>query len=238
VDGFLVIHAESQFAIVDKACGLPSVPPRAAHDDPDAHPSVESTIPTLFPGAEGPLIVHRLDIETSGLMVVALTRTSHRALSRQFMHRKVGKSYVGILDALVDRDEGSVDLPIGMDWEARPRHRVDFRQGRPARTLYRVLDRRDGRTRVAFRPLTGRTHQIRIHASAPRCVGACLAPVDDYDCKIHRCGWPARGGLGAPILGDTLYHRPADRLHLHADTLGFFHPTMGTWLTFNAPAPF
>lgn len=229
-----MIDSNQGYAVINKPEGLPSVPTRA---DPDA-PNVASEIARLYPDATGPLIVHRLDIETSGLMVVALTRAVHRTLSRQFMKRKVGKSYVAVLAGVVDRDEGSVDLPLIVDWPNRPRQRVDFAHGRPCRTLYRVIERHDDRTRVAFRPLTGRTHQLRVHAATPRCQ-ACLTPTDDFADKTHRCGWPPRGGLGAPILGDSLYSlTDAPRLLLHADSLGFFHPATGTWLTFRSPAPF
>lgn len=230
-----VVEATPQFVVISKPAGLPSVPTRV---DPAA-PNVASEIARQFPDGEGPLIVHRLDMETSGLMVVALTRAAHRTLSRQFMKRKVGKSYEAVLEADVAREEGSIDLPLRVDWPNRPRQRVDFAEGRPARTLYRVLDRAAGRTRVSFRPLTGRSHQLRVHASTPRC-DACLTPTDDYASKVHRCGWPARGGLGAPILGDSLYsfNSAAKRLHLHATSLSFFHPDTGQWLTFDSAAPF
>lgn len=231
-----VVAAHDGFAVITKPPGLPSVPTRAEPDGVNVHSEVRA----LFPGADGPLIVHRLDMETSGLMVVALNRTAHRALSRQFMHRKVGKSYEAVLDGAVVREDGSIDLPIIVDWPNRPRQRVDFVEGRPARTLYRVLERTSRHTRIDFRPLTGRTHQLRVHAAAPRCVDACLTPVDDFDTKTHRCGWPARGGLGAPIAGDTLYsHVPtARRLLLHARQLAFFHPFTGEWMGFTSAPPF
>ena len=234
-----VIEAKRDHAVVLKPAGLPSVPPRAALDDPAAARSVQTLVPELL-DAHGPIVVHRLDSETSGLMVVALTRRAHRTLSRQFMQRKVGKSYVAVLDGRLERDEGAVDLPLRVDWPNRPRQRVDLADGKPARTLYRVLEREGARTRVAFRPLTGRTHQLRVHAATPACVDACLADTDDFDDKTHRCGWPNRGGLGAPIAGDTLYGHPdsAPRLLLHADSIAFFEPATGEWRTYRNAPPF
>jgi len=198
----------------------------------------------MFPEADGPITVHRLDMETSGLLVVGLTRDAHRTLSRQFMHRKVGKTYAAVLSGRVQGDEGSIDLPLIVDWPRRPRQKVDFGEGKVARTLYRVKGREHagGRpvTRVEFRPMTGRSHQLRVHASTPRCLLAGSGLADEPPPGPYRCAWPARGGLGCPVLGDSLYGdvRAAERLLLHADSLAFWEPGSGAWVKFESPAPF
>jgi len=217
-----IVHADDVCAVIDKPAGLRSVPARGAEDDPAKRDSVETRARVVFDRPTIPVIVHRLDHETSGLMVIGLTRDAHRKLSIQFMKRKIGKTYAALLDGMVEPDEGAVDLPLAVDWPNRPRQRVDPDGGRAARTLYRVTARETGAfgpvTRVAFRPETGRTHQLRVHAATPR---------DD-------------GGLGAPILGDTLYGDPtrADRLMLHADMLAFWHPGTHEWVKFARGAPF
>ena len=172
----------------------------------------------MFPDATGPLTVHRLDMETSGLMVFALTRPAHAKLSRQFMHRKTGKSYVALLEGEVEGDSGRVELPLVVDWPNRPRQKVCADSGKPALTLWRVVERAPGHTRVEMRPETGRTHQLRIHAATPR----------------------ADGGIGAPILGDPLYGNPgsAPRLMLHAAHLAFWRPDSDEWLKFWSEPPF
>ena len=232
-----IICEREDFIVIDKPAGLRSVPARGWREDPARKDSVEIRVQDMFSIYDDtPTIVHRLDMDTSGLMVVALNRLAHRALSRQFMHRKTAKTYTAELLGEVDRDEGSIDLPLLVDWPNRPRHRPDFREGKPARTLYRVTGRAAGRTRVSFRPITGRTHQLRVHAATPRCL-VDVPPPEDH---ARRCAWPCRGGLGAPIAGDTLYAQGAgaDRLRLHADMLAFFDPDSGQWLKFESPAPF
>lgn len=214
------------YVITDKPSGLPSVPRRGADVEPLLEDSVQSRIRLAFPDAEGPVSVHRLDVDTSGLIACALDREVHRALSRQFMHRKVGKTYTAVLIGHVEQDEGEIDLPLIVDWPNRPRQMVSYEHGKPGRTLYRVVerftDRGEPRTRVEFRPVTGRTHQLRVHAVTPA----------------------SQGGLGCPIAGDTLYGDPArvpeeaDRLLLHADHLSFWEPITGDWVKFDSPAPF
>lgn len=223
----LCVHSiGDSYVIVDKPAGLPSVPRKGADTDPLLADSVQSRIRECFPEADGPISVHRLDVDTSGLIVAALDRETHRALSRQFMHRKVGKSYTAVLIGSVQEDEGAVDLPLIVDWPNRPRQMVSYEHGKPGRTLYRVVDRytQDGeeRTRVEFRPITGRTHQLRVHAATPA----------------------DQGGLGCPIAGDTLYGNPdrvtqeASRLLLHANHLSFWKPVTGEWMKYDSPAPF
>lgn len=178
---------------------------------------VASRVAAMFPDATGPLIVHRLDMETSGLMVLGLDPASQRALSRQFEDRRIEKEYVALVDGIVPDDEGEIDLPMRPDINNRPVQVVDRLRGREAVTKWRVLSRETDRTRVRLRPLTGRTHQLRVHAAAPE----------------------PSGGLGRPILGDGLYGGPpADRLMLHATRLAFLDPDTGRRVEFECPTPF
>lgn len=213
-DEVRVLGRGQRWVVVEKPFGLLSVPGRGE----DKADCVEARVRAMFPDATGPLTVHRLDMETSGLMVFALSRPAHARLSRQFQLRKTGKSYIALLAGRVEGDEGEVDLPLIVDWPNRPRQHVNFEGGKPARTLWRVIGRGPDRTRVEFRPLTGRTHQLRVHAATPR----------------------EQGGLGAPILGDLLYGDPssAPRLLLHASLLGFWEPFLGGWCRFSSDPPF
>ncbi|MCW5775598.1 MAG: RluA family pseudouridine synthase [Phycisphaeraceae bacterium] len=209
-----ILHRDEGFVIVEKPSCLLSVPGRG----PSKADCVVARVAALIPEATGPMAVHRLDYETSGLMVVALDAPTHRTLSLQFEHRKTGKRYVALLEGEVDGDEGQIDLPIIADWPNRPRQMVDFDRGKPATTLWRVIVREAGRTRVEFRPLTGRTHQLRVHAATPR----------------------EQGGIGAPIVGDPLYGTgaSAERMMLHAATLAFWRPGTGEWLVFSSEPQF
>ncbi|MCA9298768.1 MAG: RluA family pseudouridine synthase [Phycisphaerales bacterium] len=213
-----VLHESKTYVLIEKPSGLRSVPGRGAETDPAIADSVETRFRARYPEATGPVMVHRLDLDTSGLLVVARTREAHRALSRQFMYRKTGKRYEALLDGLVDANEGKVELPLIVDWPNRPRQKVDFETGKPALTRFRVLERVDGLTRVDLRPETGRTHQLRVHA---------CTPVED-------------GGIGHPILGDSLYGdgERAERLMLHAARLSFWDPEDGQWRNFDSEVPF
>lgn len=172
----------------------------------------------MFPASTGPLVVHRLDMETSGLMVLALDPEAHRHLSRQFAERRVDKRYAAVLDGHVVGDEGEVDLPLRLDVGNRPFQVVDHERGKPALTRWWALRRGADWTRVAFAPRTGRTHQLRLHASTS----------------------VAAGGLGCPIRGDSLYGDPATahRLLLHAERLGFRDPDGGERREFSSEPPF
>jgi tRNA pseudouridine32 synthase/23S rRNA pseudouridine746 synthase len=211
-----VQHAAREYIVVEKPTRLHSVPGRT----PEKYDSIETRVQASYPHAHGPLMVHRLDMETSGLMVVALTKKTHRAIMRQFMHRKVGKRYQALLNGVLEQDEGLIDLPIAFDYPNRPRHTVDAAHGKPAQTRFKVMHRDLDRriTRVVFKPVTGRTHQLRVHASTPR----------------------DAGGLGAPILGDSLYGSAHDtpRLMLHASFLAFWEPGSRQWVKFSSPPPF
>jgi tRNA pseudouridine32 synthase/23S rRNA pseudouridine746 synthase len=207
-----VVFEDERFVVIDKPAGLLSVPARdeAIEDD------VLARLRQRYPRATGPLAVHRLDLDTSGLMLVALDDEAYRLLQQQFLTRVVQKRYVALLDGDVRGDEGVIELPMRVDLDHRPRQVVDFEHGRAAVTRWQVLSRsvESHRTRVAFFPLTGRTHQLRVHAA-------------------HA------GGLAAPIVGDRLYGQPADRLYLHAESLRFAHPSdLKHVVEVSSPAPF
>jgi tRNA pseudouridine32 synthase/23S rRNA pseudouridine746 synthase len=157
--------------------------------------------------------VHRLDLDTSGLLLAAKDADTHAALQRQFLDRQVDKRYVAWVEGAVAGEAGVIDLPLRVDLDDRPRQIHDPIHGKPAITEWRVIARRRHRTRVAFTPRTGRTHQLRVHAA-------------------HAVG------LGAPIVGDRLYGRPDRRLLLHAEGLAFTHPHTGARVALACPAPF
>ena len=169
--------------------------------------------PAVHTQADGPLLVHRLDMDTSGLLLVAKSKDMHQLLQALFHHRRIRKTYLAVLNGTVTPDEGRIDLPLLPDPLDRPRQRVDWEHGKPAVTLYRVLSCEAGRTRILFQPLTGRTHQLRIHAAHPE-------------------------GLHCPIVGDRLYGIPGDRLYLHAQKLEFIHPVTGEALCIEREAEF
>ena len=160
------------------------------------------------------LLVHRLDLDTSGVMVFALTPHAQRHLSKQFEDRKTKKTYIARVAGRVTEKTGTVDLPLIVDWPNRPRQKVDFAEGRPAQTDWRVVRASDTETRIRLMPLTGRSHQLRVHMAA----------------------------TGHPILGDPLYASGAaadhPRLMLHAESLRFKHPESGVQMNFSAKAPF
>ncbi len=214
--GIRVIHREDGFLVVDKPAGVLSVPgigpAKADCVVTRVHRAFIEPLGASGSLSPGQLIVHRLDMDTSGLMVVALTGEAQRELSLQFERRIPDKTYIALVDGIVRPDEGEIDLPMRLDVENRPFQIVDHEQGRAARTAFRVLARETDRTRVEFRPFTGRTHQIRVHAFL---------------------------GLGHPILGDVLYGKiPAERLMLHAAALGFLRPGSKTRVEFRSRAPF
>lgn len=206
-----ILHREDTFAVVDKPAGLLSCPGRgAANQD-----SVQLRVPVVFPHASGSILVHRLDQATSGVLLVALDAPTHRALRRQFEDRATGKVYVAVLVGDVRDDEGTLRLPFRLDVDNRPHQVHDPVHGKLGVTHWRVTARGNGRTRVEFRPETGRTHQLRVHAA-------------------HALG------LGCPIAGDRLYGdgASAPRLMLHAWKLAFDHPVTGKRVEFTAPLPF
>ena len=180
---------------------------------PEKTDCVASRIRVMFPHARGPLVVHRLDMETSGLIVLALDESAQRDLSSQFENRVVEKSYVALLGGSpLAQGSGVVDLPLRPDIENRPVQIVDHVHGRPAKTGWSVLAHEIDRTRVRFTPVTGRTHQLRVHAAA---------------------------GIGRPIVGDALYGgEPAERLMLHAAELSFLEPGTRRRVMYASQVPF
>lgn len=203
-----VVWEDDELVVVDKPAGLLSVPGRGTLRD-----CVVLRLSRRYPEATGPLVVHRLDLDTSGLLLVAKSAQAHARLVRQFHLRTVEKRYVAWLDGEVEGDAGVIDLALRVDLDDRPRQIHDPVHGLAAHTTYRVLERAAGRTRVAFWPRTGRTHQLRVHAAHPL-------------------------GLGAAIVGDRLYGRADTRLMLHAEALAFDHPSRGTRIEAVRPAPF
>ncbi len=200
------IFEDAWLAVVTKPVGLLSVPGRSSKAD-----SALARLRARYPAATGPLLPHRLDLDTSGIMLVAKDLATHGALQRQFSEHTISKRYVAILDGDPPSDGGTIDLPLRLDVDDRPRQVVDHVHGKAARTEWRVLAREGGRTRVALYPKTGRAHQLRVHAAT---------------------------GIGVPIVGDRLYGRPADRLLLHAEAIDFVHPATGEHLHFEQSAPF
>ncbi|MCP3144413.1 RluA family pseudouridine synthase [Pyxidicoccus xibeiensis] len=207
--GLSIVHEDAWLVVVEKPCGLLSVPGK----DTSVTDSLLARLRARFPRATGPLLAHRLDLDTSGLVVAALDSSTYAALQRQFAERQVHKRYVAWVQGHVRGEHGTIDFPMRVDLDDRPRQIHDPVHGKPAVTEWRVLERGEGRTRVAFFPLTGRTHQLRVHAAHPL-------------------------GLGAPIVGDRLYGHPAERMLLHAELISFEHPGTGQRVTFEQPAPF
>lgn len=205
-DELTIVHRDERFLVLLKPAGMLSVPAR----DETVTDCLIARVQRQFPGA---LAVHRLDLDTSGLLLVALDDELYRLLQAQFLSREVHKRYVAVLEGTVASDEGVIELPLRVDLDQRPRQLVDFEHGKAALTKFQVLSREGKRTRVAFFPLTGRTHQLRVHAA-------------------HRLG------LGAPIVGDRLYGTPDSRLMLHAEGLRFRHPLTGATVELEALAPF
>ncbi|MFT6896972.1 MAG: tRNA pseudouridine32 synthase/23S rRNA pseudouridine746 synthase [Paraglaciecola sp.] len=204
-----IIYQDDVMLIVNKPAQLLSVPGKTITD------SVYSRIKGLFPHATGPLIVHRLDMSTSGLMVIALTKQAHKNLQKQFISRGVEKRYVALLDGLLNSPEGEITLPLCGDYYDRPRQRVCEDEGKAAQTRWQVLARDDvqGQTKVYLYPKTGRTHQLRVHCAHVR-------------------------GLNMPIVGDDLYGQQGQRLHLHAQSLKLTHPVSKKVLDFAVQADF
>lgn len=215
-DALPVLQQGDGWVVVEKPAGLLSVPGKGeANQD-----CVAARVMAMFPDATGPLTVHRLDMETSGVMVVALTPEAHRALSMQFEARTVNKRYVGVVGGSIAESDGVIELWHRVDLDHRPRQIIDRDRGKFAVTNWRAIERCEVgehvRTRIEFEPITGRTHQIRV---------ACAAPE----------------GLGAPLIGDSLYGDLSDaivRMLLHATMLEFTDPNSGQTIRVESPAPF
>lgn len=208
-----VVYEDERVMVVHKPSGLLTVPGRSAA----LQDCVVTRLRARYPEATGPLVVHRLDLDTSGLLLVAKDLSTASALQRLFSLRQIDKHYVAWLDGTVAGDHGHIMLPLRVDIDDRPRNIHDPVHGKPAHTEWQVLARENGRTRVRFIPHTGRSHQLRVHAAHPE-------------------------GLNAPIVGDRLYGRTApdddERLQLHAERLAFVHPVSGAMVVVEQPAPF
>ena len=205
----IVLYQDKHIMVVNKPSGLLSVPGRA----PENKDSVMTRVQNDFPTAES---VHRLDMATSGVIVVALTKAAERELKRQFREREPKKTYIARVWGHLGQDEGLIDLPLICDWPNRPKQKVCYETGKSAQTEYQVISRDDdGSTRVKLSPITGRSHQLRVHMLA----------------------------MGHPILGDGFYAHPeakamASRLQLHAQQLCITHPEFGTPMHFKCEAEF
>jgi tRNA pseudouridine32 synthase/23S rRNA pseudouridine746 synthase len=205
------LYIDDSLIVLDKPSGLLSVPGRGA----DKADCLAARVQAAYPDA---LIVHRLDMATSGLLIMARNPEIHRRLSQAFLKRKVTKRYVALLTGKLEPESGTVDLPLICDWPNRPRQIVDHAVGKPSTTHWRVLEyaAENDWTRVELEPITGRSHQLRVHMQA----------------------------LGHPILGDELYANDAGRIRtprlmLHASLLALAHPAdSGHWLEFRCAVPF
>ena len=202
-----IIYEDEYLAIVNKPSEFLSVPGKSITD------SVYERVKMRYPNATGPLIVHRLDMSTSGLMLIAKTKEIHKHLQSQFLKRTIKKRYVALLDGIVKIPAGEINLPLRVDIDDRPRQLVCYEYGKPALTHFETVDHKNRRTKVYFYPITGRTHQLRVHAA-------------------HQLG------LNTPIVGDDLYGTKGERLHLHAERIEFQHPVSKKVLTFQADAEF
>jgi tRNA pseudouridine32 synthase/23S rRNA pseudouridine746 synthase len=190
------LYDDDYLSVVHKPAEFLSVPGKLIQD------SVYSRYKEKFPEATGPLIVHRLDMSTSGILVLAKTTEIYLNLQAQFMKRTVQKRYVALLSGIIEQDSGEINLPLRVDLDNRPNQLVCYQHGKPAKTQWNVIERRENTTLVHFHPITGRTHQLRVHAAHAE-------------------------GLNTPIVGDDLYGTKADRLYLHAELIRFWHPVFG-----------
>ena len=200
-----IIDQNEALVAVNKPTRLLTVPGRGA----DKQDCLYHRLLEPFPDA---LVVHRLDMDTSGLVLFARSPEAQRSLSIQFENREIDKRYIAIVEGVVEQDEGTVDFPMRKDMEQRlpPRHLIDCIRGKKAVTEWRVLERRESTTRLALFPKTGRSHQLRLHMQS----------------------------VGHPVVGDPIYGRPAERLMLHAESLSLRHPVSGERVRLNCPAPF
>ncbi|MDA9182457.1 pseudouridine synthase [Saprospiraceae bacterium] len=201
------IYEDEYICVINKPTEFLSGPGKHVTD------SVQERMKDKYPESTGPLIVHRLDMSTSGLLVIGKTKEIYTQLQLQFVKRTVKKRYIALLDGVVANDEGYIDLPLQLDINNRPYQKVEYEFGKSARTRFEVIERKAGKTKIYFYPITGRTHQLRVHA----------AHVD---------------GLNAPIVGDDLYGVKGDRLHLHAESITFSHPVTGEEVTLSVEAEF
>jgi len=202
-----IIYEDDHILAVNKPADFLSVPGKNIED------SVWLRMKHKYPDATGPLIIHRLDMSTSGILLIAKSSEVYKPMQKQFMSREISKSYIAILDGYTQMDSGIIDLPLRGDLYDRPRQIVCHEHGKSSRTKWEVIERLDDQTKVRFFPITGRTHQLRVHAAHPE-------------------------GLNLSIVGDDLYGQSADRLHLHAEEITFIHPITEKRIHLKAEAPF
>lgn len=202
-----IVYEDDYLLLINKPAEFLSVPGKLVTD------SVYTRIKERYPNADGPLIVHRLDMSTSGLLLIAKTGMVYKKLQAQFIQRTVKKRYLALLDGILKKDSGTISLPLRVDLDNRPIQIVCYEYGKPAETHFEVIKRYQGKTLVYFYPHTGRTHQLRVHAAHP-------------------------DGLNAPIIGDDLYGTKANRLHLQAESITFIHPITKEEMSFRLAAEF
>lgn len=202
-----IVYEDESIVIINKPEECLSVPGK------NDHFSVLEFLKDKFPEATGPLLLHRLDMSTSGILVAAKTASAHKYIQRQFIKKTVFKKYIAILDGEIGTKKGIIELPLRPDFEDRPRQLVCYEHGKQAVTYFEVLEIKNGKTKIAFFPKTGRTHQLRVHAAF-------------------------KDGLNTPILGDDLYGKKEQRLHLHAAKIKFIHPQTKKEVTFKVKPPF
>jgi tRNA pseudouridine32 synthase/23S rRNA pseudouridine746 synthase len=202
-----IIYEDDVLIAVNKPTELLSVPGKEISD------SVYTRIKERYPNATGPLIVHRLDMSTSGILLLTKTKEANTILQSQFIKRTIKKRYVALLDGKLIENKGKIQLPLRVDLEDRPKQLVCFEHGKNAETTWEVIERKDNKTRVYFYPITGRTHQLRVHAA-------------------HK------NGLNLPIIGDDLYGKKQNRLHLHAEFIEFQHPSTKEKMSFKIAPSF
>ena len=200
------IYEDEDIIIINKPAEFLSVPGIYVKD------SVYNRILQRYPKA-GPIIIHRLDMSTSGLLVVAKNKEAHKFIQDQFIQHTIKKTYIALLDGIIEAPSGLIDLPLRVDLDDRPRQMVCYTYGKPAQTKWEKIAIENNQTRVRFYPLTGRTHQLRMHAVHPN-------------------------GLNTPIVGDDLYGKKANRLHLHAASITFIHPRFKKDMTFEIEPDF
>jgi len=206
-----ILYQDTDIVVINKPGGLLAVPGRG----PDKQDCVSTRLQQLFEQMIVQPAIHRLDMYTSGIMVYAITAQAHRTLSMQFEKRQVKKRYVALLEGSINNDRGEIHLPFRLDPENRPLQIYDPKKGKMGITLWEKIGHEEGTTRIAFTPLTGRTHQLRVHSAHPL-------------------------GLGTSIVGDSLYGsgKDGDKMFLHATDLRFSHPTTNQPVEFHNPAPF
>ena len=202
-----IIYEDDVLLVINKPAELLSVPGKEIKD------AVYTRMKEKYPNATGPLIVHRLDMSTSGLLLLTKTKEANKVLQSQFIKRTVKKRYIALLDGDLREDKGKIKLPLRLDIDDRPKQLVCYEAGKNAETIWEVIERKNNKTRVYFYPITGRTHQLRIHAA-------------------HK------NGLNSPIIGDDLYGKKQDRLYLHAEYIQFSHPVSNKKISFRVAPSF